>query len=59
MIYLKKIAFISFVMMMFSSCGNKNVIFDESVVIPNASWDNQEIPYFDVNVEDTLSAYNF
>ena len=41
------------------SCGNKNVIFDESVIIQNASWDNQELPYFDVKVEDTLSAYNF
>ena len=44
---------------MFSSCGNKNVIFDESVVINNASWNNQEFPYFDVNVEDTLSTYDF
>ena len=42
-----------------SSCGNKNVIFDENVIIPNAAWDNQDYPYFDVNVEDTLSAYNF
>ena len=42
-----------------SSCGNKNVIFDENVIIPNAAWNNQDYPYFDVNVEDTLSAYNF
>ncbi len=41
------------------SCGNKNVIFDESVVIPNSSWNNQELPYFDVNIEDTLSTYAF
>lgn len=41
------------------SCDNKNVIFDESMVIPNSSWNNQELPYFDVNVEDTLSSYAF
>jgi gliding motility-associated lipoprotein GldH len=29
------------------------------MVIPNASWNNQDFPYFDVNIEDTLSAYNF
>ncbi len=57
--YLKKIAFALLLAMTFASCGNKDVIFDESVIIPNASWDNQELPYFDVNVEDTLSAYNF
>ena len=57
--YMKKIALVFLFAMMLSSCGNKNVIFDESVVIPNASWDNQELPYFDVNVEDTLSPYSF
>lgn len=57
--YLKKIAFALLLAMTFASCGNKDVVFDESVIIPNASWDNQELPYFDVNVEDTLSAYNF
>ncbi len=55
---LKKIAFISLISM-FLSCGNNNVIFDESVIIPNSSWDNQELPYFDVNIEDTVSVYNF
>ena len=57
--YLKKIAFILLIVTALSSCGNKNVIFDESVIISNASWDNQEFPYFDVDIEDTLSAYNF
>lgn len=57
--YLKKIAFILLIVAALSSCGNKNVIFDESVIISNASWDNQEFPYFDVDIEDTLSAYNF
>lgn len=56
---MKKIIFISLIAIVLSSCGNKNVIFDETVVIPNAVWDNTELPYFDVMVEDTLSAYNF
>lgn len=41
------------------SCEDKNVIFDESVIIPNASWENQDLPYFDVNIEDSLSTYAF
>ena len=53
-----KIGFALLLMLMFS-CGNKNVIFDESVVINNSSWNNQELPYFDVNIEDTLSMYAF
>ena len=57
--FLKKIAFALLLVMALLSCGDKNVIFDESVIIPNASWDNQELPYFDVEVEDTLSAYSF
>ena len=57
--FLKKIAFALLLVMALLSCGDKNVIFDESVIIQNASWDNQELPYFDVKVEDTLSAYNF
>ena len=59
MTYLKKIVFILLIATVFSSCSNKNVIFDESVVIPNASWSSHDFPTFDVNVEDTLSAYNF
>lgn len=56
---LKKISFILLIVTILSSCGNKNVIFDESVIISNAAWNNQDFPYFDVNVEDTASAYNF
>lgn len=59
MAYLKKISFILLIVTILSSCGNKNVIFDESVIISNAAWNNQDFPYFDVNVEDTASAYNF
>lgn len=55
---LKKIGLLSLIAA-FLSCGNNNVVFDESVIIPNSSWDNQELPYFDVNIEDTVSAYNF
>lgn len=43
----------------FQSCGDKNVIFDESSIIANSSWDNNERPHFDVKVEDTLSNYAF
>lgn len=59
MAYLKKIGFVLLIFTILSSCVNKNVIFDESVVISNAAWNNQDFPYFDVNVEDTASAYNF
>lgn len=59
MAYLKKISFILLIVTILSSCVNKNVIFDESVVISNAAWNNQDFPYFDVNVEDTTSTYNF
>lgn len=50
--------FIFVVMMSLSSCDN-NAIFDESVVIPNASWDNKKSPYFDVTIDDTLSNHIF
>ena len=59
MSYLKKISFILLIVTILSSCVNKNVIFDESVVISNEAWNNQDFPYFDVNVEDTTSTYNF
>ncbi|MBR6775976.1 MAG: gliding motility lipoprotein GldH [Bacteroidales bacterium] len=54
-----KIAFALLLTTYIFSCGNKNVIFDESVIIPGSSWDNQNLPYFDVNVEDSLSNYAF
>ena len=57
--YIRKISFILLLVTLLSSCGNKNVIFDESVIIPNAKWDNQDFPYFDVNIDDTLSVYDF
>ena len=54
-----KYVFILLITTILSSCGDKNVIFDESVVINNSSWNNQELPYLDVNIEDTLSTYAF
>ena len=54
-----KYAFVLLIATTLSSCGDKNVIFDESVVSNNSSWNNQELPYFDVNIEDTLSMYAF
>lgn len=41
-----------------ASCGN-NKLYDESVVIPDAKWDMENIPYFDVVVDDTLTDYAF
>ena len=41
-----------------ASCGRKT-LYDESVVIPDARWDNDMIPFFDVTVNDTLSDYAF
>ncbi len=54
-----KYAFVLLIATILSSCGDKNVVFDESVVINNSSWNNQELPYFDVNIEDTISTYAF
>ena len=42
-----------------SSCGDKNVVYDESIIIPNAEGDNKEFPYFDININDTLTIYDF
>lgn len=41
-----------------SSCSSR-MMYDESVVIPEAKWDNKNVPYFDVKVEDTISVYSF
>lgn len=54
-----KIGFVLLLTAMMSSCGNNDVIFDESIIIPDASWDNKNRPYFDVNVEDSMSNYAF
>ena len=54
-----EIILISLLTIAVSSCGNKNVLFDESMIIPQASWDYHNRPYFDVNVEDSLATYAF
>lgn len=54
-----EILLISLITIAVSSCGNQNVIYDESEIIPNAKWDYQERPYFDVNIEDILSSHAF
>lgn len=41
-----------------TSCST-NALYDESVVIPDAKWDNENIPYFNVTVDDTLTDYAF
>ena len=43
---------------MLASCG-RNTLYNESVVIPEAKWDNDMIPFFDVTVNDTLTDYAF
>ena len=55
---LKRIGLLSLIAM-FLSCSNDKVVYDESMIIANSSWNNQDLPYFDVNIEDTLTAYNF
>ena len=41
-----------------TSCGSDK-LYDESVVIPDAKWDMENVPYFDVMVDDTLTDYAF
>ena len=57
---MKVYKFIYFVILtvLLASCG-RSTLYDESVVIPDAKWDNQNIPYYDVMVDDTLSNYAF
>lgn len=43
---------------MLTSCGNDK-LFNDSVVIPEAKWDNRMLPFFDLTVNDTLSDYAF
>ncbi|MBO7074647.1 MAG: gliding motility lipoprotein GldH [Bacteroidales bacterium] len=43
---------------MLVSCGNDK-LFNDSVVIPEAKWDNRMLPFFDLTVNDTLSDYAF
>lgn len=55
---MKKIVYITTAIVLMTSCSN-NKLYDESVVIPESRWDNENIPYFNVTVEDTLTDYAF
>ena len=54
---MRKLLVIILGLLMFS-CG-RNKLYDESVVIPDAKWDMENMPYFDVMVDDTLTDYAF
>ena len=54
---MKKLLY-SLIVVLMVSCG-RNTLYDESVVIPNAKWDNENMPFFDVAVDDTLTDYAF
>lgn len=41
-----------------TSCSS-NALIDETVSIPKARWDSQNWAYFNVDVDDTVSAYSF
>lgn len=55
---MKRVLFAITVMFLLTSCGNDK-LFNDSVVIPEAKWDNRMIPFFDLTVNDTLSDYAF
>ena len=55
---MKKILYIAFLAILLTSCGNDK-LFNDSVVIPEAKWDNRMIPFFDLTVNDTLTDYAF
>lgn len=52
------IIFSLFVTIVLTSCSN-DMLYDQSVVIPDAEWNNKNLTYFDVAVDDTLSVYSF
>ena len=55
---MKKLLIAIAVAFLLVSCGNSK-LYDDSVVIPDAKWDNEFVPSFDVNVDDTLVDYAF
>ena len=54
---MKKILYIVIAFLLVSC--NTSSLYDESVVIPDAKWDMENVPYFDVTVYDTLTDYAF
>lgn len=46
------------VALLFSSCGNENVFYEEYQSIPNAEWHMNESPRFEFSITDTTQKYN-
>lgn len=55
---MRNIILVIIIGILMTSCST-NALYDESVVIPEARWDNENIPYFNVTVDDTLTDYAF
>ena len=55
---MKKLLIAITVAILLASCGNDK-LYNESIVIPEARWDNDMMPFFDVTVNDTLTDYAF
>lgn len=54
----KKLIYFALVTVLMTSCSSDK-LYNESVVISDAKWDNEMIPFFDVTVDDTLADYAF
>ena len=54
----KKLIYFALVTVLMTSCSSDK-LYNESVVIPEAKWDMENRPYFDVTVDDTLTDYAF
>ena len=55
---MKEFIFVAF-LLIFSSCADKNFVFDQNVEIPNANWLTTEKAVLKVNITDTVSQNNF
>lgn len=55
--YKSLIGFVLATFLLASCCNNK--LYEESVVFSDATWDNEVLPFFDVEVNDTLENYSF
>ena len=43
---------------LFVGCSNNDVFFEEYIEIPNQTWANTNIPYFEFEIPDTIQRYN-
>ena len=55
---MRNILLVIIIGILLTSCSSDK-LYNESVVIPDAKWDNEMIPFFDVTVNDTLADYAF